>query len=127
MKGVCLTKPLFPSYLFVLANFNEPSQHRLVRYTRGVRHILGNQEGPQPISQVIVKTLQERAKDGPLSEQALLLKDGDEVRVRRGILRDLDGIIEKNIPAQGRVRVLFKWLNSTMRAVLKYTDLEKVA
>lgn len=127
MKGCSSVKPLFPSYLFVLVDFEEPQHHRLIRFTRGVRQILGNHEGPQPISEIIVETLREKTLNGSLIEQSLFLKDGDEVRVKRGILKDLDGIIERNIPAQGRVKVLFKWMNGTMRAVLKYTDLEKAA
>ena len=98
-----------------------------MRFTRGVHKILGDGEGPQPISDLIVDTLRERTRDGMLIEQELLFKEGESVIVKRGILKDLLGIIEKNISDSGRVKVLFKWMNSSMRAVLRYVDLEKAA
>lgn len=125
IRGLVKLKPLFPSYLFIRTNFEDI--YRLVRFTRGVSKVLGTGEGPQPIPDLIVETLRERTKDGSLIEQDLLFKVGDEVKVRRGILKDLVGMIEKNMPDTGRVKILFKWLNSTMRAVVKYTDLEKAA
>ncbi len=121
------TKPLFPSYLFIQADLTLPKNHRLIHYTRGVSRILGDVEGPQPISEVVMSTLMEHTKDDGLLEQKLLYKDGDEVMVKKGILKDLIGIIEKNMPETGRVKVLFKWLQGSCRAVVKYRDLEKVA
>ena len=127
MKGLIAHKPLFPSYLFVRSDFNDPYHHRIVRFARGVHKILGDGEGPQPIPDLIVDTLKERTHDGALIEQELLFKEGESVIVKRGILKDLIGIIEKNISDSGRVKVLFKWMNSSMRAVFRYVDLEKAA
>ena len=125
MKALPSPKPLFPCYLFIRTDFSNPHHHRMVRYTRGVNRILGNGEGPEPISDTIIETLKEKTEDGLLIEQELLFQEGDEIKVKRGILRDLQGIIEKNLPAIGRVKVLFKWLSGDMRATLKYTDLER--
>jgi transcription antitermination factor NusG len=127
MRGPVSPKPLFPSYLFVRTDLENPYHHRMIRFTRGVSKILGDGEGPLPVADMIVEILRQQTKDGSLIEQELLYKEGDEVRVKRGILKDLAGIIEKNLPAAGRVKILFKWLNTSMRAVLRYTDLEKVA
>lgn len=123
----CLLKPLFPSYFFIHTDFDDPSIHRMVRFTRGVSRILGDESGPQPIPSIIVETLREQSRNGSLIEQDLLFRPGDEVTVKRGILKDLQGIIEKNIPESGRVKVLFKWINGSMRAVLRYTELKKAA
>lgn len=125
--GHVLLKPLFPSYVFVNTDLQDPQRNRLVRFTRGVSRILGDEEGPRPVSEGIIETLRERTRDGFLIEQELLYKEGDEVRVKKGILMDLIGIIEKNIPDSGRVKILFKWLNGPMRAVLKCSELEKAA
>lgn len=127
MRAASYFKPLFPSYFFIYTSLEDPRTHRLIRFTRGVSKILGDMGGPQPISDLIIETLQERTKDSSLIEQELLFKEGEEITVKRGILKDLSGIIEKNISDSGRVKVLFKWLNGSMRAVLKYTDLEKAA
>lgn len=120
-------KPLFPSYLFIRTNFDDPLVHRMVRFTRGVSRILGDINGPLPLADVIAETLKERTRDGSILEQDLLFREGDSVIVKRGLLKDLIGIIEKNVSDQGRVKVLFKWLNSSVRAVIKYRDLEKAA
>lgn len=119
--------PLFPSYLFVQADFADPQTHRLVKFTRGVTRVLGDQDGPIPLSADLVETLMSRTKDGALIEQDLLFKEGDEVRVKVGILKDLIGIIEKNMSETGRVKILFKWLTGNMRAALHYSTLERIA
>lgn len=127
MRGGDRMKPLFPSYLFVHTDLSDPRAHQLVRYTRGVNRVLGDATGPRPIAEEVVGTLRESTRDGSLVEQALLLREGDTVRIRKGILRDLIGIIERNLPDAGRVRVLFKWWRSSMRAVVRYADVERLA
>lgn len=127
LKVTPLFKPLFPSYLFLRTNLDDPHTHRLIRYTRGVSRILGDINGPLPLADVIVETLKERTRDGSILEQDLLFREGDSVIVKRGLLKDLIGIIDKNLSDQGRVKVLFKWLNNSVRAVIKYRDLEKAA
>ncbi|MBI2345682.1 MAG: hypothetical protein HYV03_02080 [Deltaproteobacteria bacterium] len=127
MRGGDRMKPLFPSYVFVHTDCREPAIYQLIRYTRGVRRVLGDTDGPRPISAAIVHALRQATLDGSLVEQSLLLRVGDTVRIRRGLLRDLVGIIERNVPDAGRVRVLFKWLRSNMRAEVAYGDLERLA
>lgn len=127
IEGVNVRKPLFPSYLFIQANLRAATDHRFVRYTRGVSIVLGDENGPCPIAAEIIETLRDKTKDGCLIEQELLFKEGENVVVRRGILRDLMGMIECHLPDQKRVQVLFKWWNTSMRAKLKYMDLEKAA
>ncbi len=125
MNAVPSPKPLFPCYLFIRTDFTDPNHHRMVRYTRGVNRILGTGTDPAPVSDIVIETLKMKTENGLLREQELLFKEGDEVKVKKGILKDLQGMIEKNLPAAGRVKVLFKWLNVNMRATLKYTDLER--
>lgn len=127
IQGPVSPKPLFPSYLFARMNLGDPYLHRMVRYTKGVSRILGDSEGPQPVSDIIVETLREKCLRGSIIERDLLFKPGDQVRIKRGLLRDLIGMIDKGMSDSGRVKILFKWLNTTMSAVLKYTDLEKVS
>lgn len=127
IRGMTGPKALFPSYLFIRTNFDDPFHHRLVRFTRGVNKILGNSDGPQSVPDIIIETLKERTRDGSLIEQDLLFKKGDEVRVKRGILKDLCGVIERNLSERGRVKILFKWLHNNLQAFVRYTDLEKVA
>ena len=71
--------------------------------------------------------MRRQTENGSLIEQNLLYREGESVRVKKGILKDLIGIIEENMSDEGRVKILFKWLNNTMRACVKYTQLEKAA
>lgn len=133
MKGLVSLRPLFPNYLFIRTNFEDSCKHQMVRYTRGVNKILGDGKGPKPISSIVVETLKKLTLNGSLIEQNLLFKEGDEIIVKKGILKDLRGIIKKNLSSSGRVEVLFKWFNHDnwfnckMKALLKYQDLEKIA
>lgn len=125
IEGIRVPIPLFPSYVFIQTDFENPSHYQLVRYTRGVSHILGDREKPISVSKIIVEALKEKTQDGCILDQNLIFKEGDEVTVKKGILKDLRGIIKKKLPATSRVRVLFKWLSGTIQADFKYADLEK--
>ena len=127
MQGVIAPKPLFPGYLFVFGELSDSRIHRLIRYTRGVSRVLGDADAPRPISDEIIATLKEKTRDGSLIERDLLFQEGDPVLVKRGLLKDLQGIIEKNLSDLKRVKVLFKWLNTSLTAVVNYQDLEKAA
>jgi transcription antitermination factor NusG len=127
MKGISGVKALFPSYLFVQTNFENYANHRLIRYTRGVHSILGDDAGPVSVESQIIETIKSRTRDGLLIERDLLYQKGSKVRVRRGVLKDLEGIVEKHCSGEERVQVLFKWLSGTMRAKLHCAHLERVA
>lgn len=127
IEGERIPKPLFPSYIFLKADLQNSPAHRLVRYTRGVSQILGDDSGPRSINEDIISMLREQTKDGCLIRPEILLSEGDTVRVRRGLLKDLVGMVKRHLPAQKRVEVLFKWWSTSMRARLKYRDLEKAA
>ncbi len=121
------TVPLFPSYLFVKAELKDPAVHQLIRFTRGVQKILGDQFGPQPVVSEIIETLRRMTQNGSIIEQDLIFKVGDAVLVKKGLLKDLIGIIEKNVSELGRVKILFRWLSGNVQAFVKYTELEKAA
>lgn len=127
MRRLFAAVPLFPSYLFVRTNLTDAQHRRMIHFTRGVSKILGDEEGPLSISDEVITTLQQKTRDGSLIEQSLLFHEGEMVRIKKGVLKDLTGIINKNISATGRVEVLFRWLNNSVRARVKYTDLEKAA
>ena len=57
-KMIPKIKPLFPNYLF--ANFNLESHYYQVKWRRGVSLILGNREGPIPISDKVVQAILDR-------------------------------------------------------------------
>jgi transcription antitermination factor NusG len=121
------TCPLFPRYCFVRADLSDQTQHHMIRFTRGVTRILGDDSGPAPIAEDIVSTIRATTANGSLIEQELLYKPGDRVTVKSGVLQDLVGIVERNLSENGRIRILFKWLARKIRADIDYRQLERAA
>lgn len=119
----CL-KPLFPSYVFVKTFLGDPHLHRLVQFTRGVVRILGMQFQPVPVSEDVVETIR-KYMDGDNILERCFLKVGGTVRVKRGPLCDLIGILEKPVSAKGRVQVLLQLMQRQIRTVLHCSQLEQ--
>lgn len=118
-------RPLFPSYLFVNLDLQNSHNYRLLKFTRGVLRIVGTrEEGPLPVEEIIVSTIRNRLNAKGFVDQREIFRLGKTVRVRKGPLKDLVGILEKPVSDEGRVQVLFKLLRYPLRAMLKFEDLE---
>ncbi|MBI2091407.1 MAG: hypothetical protein HYT75_00175 [Deltaproteobacteria bacterium] len=117
-------KPLFPSYLFLHWNLGDPAIHHLVKYTRGVNKVLG--EGPNaiPIDDEVIDTIKARVNEGGIIEQKTF-KTGDQIKVKKGHLRDLIGILERPVSDSGRVAVLLSMFNRQMRVHLKCSEIAR--
>ena len=119
-------KTFFPSYLFTRANLDDPKIHRMIRFTRGVNRILGTREQPTPLPEMAIDLIKQNLSDCGYIEFKTL-KPGMSVRVKRGLLRDLIGILEKPVDTMGRVRVLLRLINTNIRTLLHCTDIEQVS
>lgn len=117
-------RPLFPSYLFVSMTMTNEN-YRLIKYTRGVLRLVGTREdGPLSVNEKVIETIQSRMEPGGLIDQRAIWSGGQSVRVRRGPLKDLIGILEKPASDAGRVQVLFRLLKYPLRAILRFEELE---
>lgn len=120
------TKQLFPCYLFLNIDFDNPQKIHLVKYTRGVSKILCTDNKPLPVEPLIVQTIQERCNSQGVVDRSIALKQGDLVRVKKGMLKDLIGILEKPIPAEQRIIVLLNLANYKMQATLHWSEVERI-
>lgn len=120
------TTPLFPSYIFAFVDFEKNNNFHLLKYTRGVNKILCADGKPIPLSSEIINLIKQRTNAQGIIERTNSLKIGDTIRVKKGILKDLMGILEKPMPRDGRVQVLLKLVNYEMRARLHFSEVEKV-
>ncbi|MDO8520443.1 MAG: transcription termination/antitermination NusG family protein [Deltaproteobacteria bacterium] len=121
------TKPLFPSYLFLHVDFDDPANVHMIKYTRGVSRILCAEGKPLPLAEQIVATIKARTNaQGIIERRQTVLKAGDPIRVRKGLLKDLIGILEKPASQEERVIVLLKLANYEMKAQLHWTEVEKL-
>lgn len=106
-KYIDVTEHLFPTYIFALFDYDK--QGNMVRYTRGIKYIIGRQN-PIIVHPEIIMGIKERMKDDiimPLSEN---LKTGDRVRIKEGPFADFYGIFEKNMPKKQRVTIFLETL-----------------
>lgn len=118
-------KSLFPAYIFARLDSVNPDVFHMVRYTRGVRRILGDVLKPVPIPDEAVAIIQKRVDNSGVLEQSIY-KKGDSIRIRKGPFRDLIGILEKPVSAAGRVRVLLGIMNKVVSAEITCSDIERI-
>jgi transcriptional antiterminator RfaH len=117
--------PFFPGYAFL--RFEFPGQFRTVKYTRGVKRVVGNDDGPVPIPEEIVDGLKAREREGLVvferygEEPAV----GDEIEVVEGPLKGLKGIFRKEIGDSDRVMILLNYVSYQGMLLIEKAKLKK--
>ena len=119
-----MLEPLFPGYLF--ARFDVPSHYPIVRWARGVKKVLGRDDGPTPVGEEIIDEIRKRIDSRGVARRPYELNPEDSVRIRTGPLKDLIGIFERWLPKEGRIRVLLSLLGYETGVELDYLQVEKV-
>ena len=126
-RGITRVRALFPSYVFAHVDLNDPNMHHMIRYTRGVRKILGEGPVPVPVPEEMIDIIKESISDEGIIEQGLTMKKGDNVRIRTGVFKDLVGILEKPVSPAGRVKVLLKIMHHQVKCELSAEEIEKTS
>jgi transcriptional antiterminator RfaH len=107
--------PLFPCYVFV--KFEPETTAHMIKYTRGVRRIVGG-DMPWPVSDEIIDVIRDKEEDGIVTIKPPQLKYGDSVAINDGPLSGLKGIFEKELNGQERVVLLLSAIEYQARAVV---------
>lgn len=116
-------EPLFPGYLF--AQFAvEPLSLDRVRWTPGVKRILGDGEQPVPVPEDVLSYLHERMGDRGFVVPSAGLAAGMRVCFRSGPFAYLEGIVERPASRIDRVRVLLQLMNGLVPMEVDSGDLE---
>ncbi len=118
-------RPLFPNYLF--AKFHSELYYYKVKWTRGVNRILGNGNGPTPISGKVISTIKEKVGENSLIRLEDDWKEGDAVQVTSGPFKDLMGIFQKKMSSQGRVRILLSLIGVDVPVQISKWQIKRVA
>jgi transcription antitermination factor NusG len=120
-------KPFFPGYAFL--QFEHPEQYRLVKYTRGVKKIVGNEAGPIPVPDCVIDGIRSREKEGYIELQKYGEAPGlgDEIEVVEGPLKGLKGIFEKEIGDKERVMILLNYVSYQGMLLIEKKKLKKVS
>jgi len=118
--------PFFPGYAFL--RFEFPEQYQMVKYTRGVKRVVGNDDGPTPIPDEIVEGIRARERGGLIvfekyGEEPVA---GDEIEVVEGPLKGLKGVFRKEVGATERVMILLNYVSYQGMLLIEKDKLKKI-
>ncbi len=100
-----VVEELFPCYIFLC--FNPVKHAHMIRYTRGVRKIVGDMTGnPFTVDESIISSIQSRIENGYVLIDAPELHKGDKVLVHEGPFKGLLGVFHQELKARDRVMIL---------------------
>jgi transcription antitermination factor NusG len=100
--------------------------YRTVKYTRGVRRIVGDHNGnPYVVDEEIIENIYSKIQDGfvVLSEQKF--SSGDRVIVQEGPFAGFEGVFLKELTPTERVMILLNTLQGS-RLVVKKRSVVKI-
>jgi len=100
--------PLFPGYLF--ARIDLLSQFTSVIWAPGVRNFVSFGDVPTAVDPAVVEFLRTRCGPEGVLRVVKTFHDGDLVRVTRGPLGGLVGVVQGRVSGQRRVQVLMELL-----------------
>ena len=105
-----VVSPLFPCYMFV--QFETPKHYRLIKYTRGVKSIVGAGDIPSVVSERIIDQIRARMEGGVIHIQPDRFTPGEEVSIKAGPFEGLDAVFEKELKGSERVSILLRTVNA---------------
>jgi transcriptional antiterminator RfaH len=124
-RGDTQIGPLFPGYLF--ARVDLLAQYNSVIWAPGVRGFVAFGEVPAAVDRDVVEFLHERCGPEGVVRVVPTFHDGDVVRVTRGPLGGLIGVVQGQVSGQCRVRVLMELLRQRTQVSVPSQLLEHVA
>lgn len=98
---------LFPCYIF--ATFNPRTHAHMIRYTRGVRYVVGK-EHPLVVPPEMINAIRDRMEDGVVKPEVESFEKGDRVLIKDGPFKDFYGIFERNLSGRERVVIFLEAL-----------------
>jgi transcriptional antiterminator RfaH len=119
-------KPFFPGYEFILFDF--PAHYQLVRYTRGVKRVVGARGVPTPIPEDAILEIKSREVNSLIEVNKYGQEPtiGDEIEVVAGPLKGLRGIFKKELTPKERVLILLSYVSYQAQLVIEKEKLKKV-
>jgi transcription antitermination factor NusG len=117
--------PFFPGYAFI--RFDFPEQFQMVKFTRGVKRVVGTDDGPTPVPEELVQGIRARERDGliVLERYGEDPAVGDEIEVVEGPLKGLKGIFRKECGDSERVMILLNYVSYQGMLLIEKSKLKK--
>jgi len=102
---------LFPCYIF--AFFDIERHGHMIKYTRGVRYIVGK-EHPLIVHQEIIDAIRERMEGGIVKQVTERFRRGEKVLIKEGPFKDFYGIFERDVSGRERALILLGALHGKL-------------
>jgi len=118
-------KSLFPGYIFT--KFDEETQLRLVKYSKGVSSIVSFGDKPASVDEALIDEIKARMKDGLVQLVPPSFAKGESVEIKEGPLEGIRGVFDSRIRASDRVVILLNTIAAQSRMVVPATILRKVS
>lgn len=119
-KYIQVIEHLFPCYIF--ARFENITHGHMVKYTRGVKFIVGK-EKPLTVNPEIIEALKMRMRGEMIEPEEEMIRKGEKVIIKEGPFKDFQGVFERGIPGRERVMLLIEAIHGRIeidrRAVKK--------
>ena len=125
-RRIMTVEMMFPSYLFVRMAL-DPGPWYGVRWTPGVKRIVGTGDVPIPVPDEAMRLLMDRCGTEGVMTWRPPLTVGSNVRVLHGPFAGLIGVLERPSSRQERVRVLLHLLGGPTPVEVDIADIEKVS
>jgi transcriptional antiterminator NusG len=117
--------PLFPGYVFVHIPSKKTDLFYAVLKTIGVVDFLRfDTSDPSPVPDKEINDIMQMVQSGQHLDVFPYLKEGMRVRVKRGQLKGVEGILEKKITGQHMIIVTIELLNRSIAVSIDAGDVE---
>lgn len=116
--------PLFSGYLFVYVNPLKEARLKVLKVP-GVVAFVGNQTGPLPIPNKEIEDIQTVLASGANCSVQPSLKEGDRVRVVRGALAGVEGMLVR-ANSESRLLISIDMIRQSLAVSISSADVERV-
>ncbi len=110
--------PLFSGYLF--AQFDIPASYQKVKYTRGVKTILGRNEYLWSIADEKIQDIKSREDNGlvMLRKREDHFRKGDRILIDEGDFEGWEGIFQEELPDRERAIIMLTNIQFSSKLIL---------
>lgn len=118
--------PFFSGYAFL--RFEHPKDYQLVKYTRGVKKVVGSPGGPIPVSEEMIEGIKAREVNGliELDKYGEEPSVGDEIQIMEGPLKGIRGIFKREMTQNERVLILLNYVAYQGQLIVEKKKLKKI-
>lgn len=123
-RKVAFVEPLFPNYLFLRTTFDAATWN-LVRWSPGVRRVLGDGSIPIPVPDEFIEEIRRRVEPRGFLRIEPIFRPGERVFFQTGPFVGLEAVFERRLSRCGRMRVLLTFLRTVARVDVDVLDLQR--